>query len=68
MASGAPVQTYEFTPDQIVEGIEQAIHDGEVAVVPSLIKLLAVQDPRRAQQVLDTIEAGIAISRAGDPR
>lgn len=47
---------HEFTPDEIIEGITKAIHDRELAVVPNLIALLAIQDPRRAQDILDTIE------------
>lgn len=58
--------SHEFTPDQIVQGIESALHDHEVAVVPGLIRLLAVQDPARAEALLDTIELGIAISRAAE--
>jgi hypothetical protein len=60
------VSDHEFTPDQIVEGIETALADHQVTVIPGLIKLLAVQDPRRAQQVLDTIETGLTI--AGERR
>lgn len=56
----------EFTSDQIVQGIESALHDHEVTVVPGLIRLLAVQDPARAEAVLDTINLGIAISRAAE--
>lgn len=54
---------HEFTPDQIVDGITHAIREREFDVVPSLIKLLAVQDPRRAQAVLNSIEVGIELGR-----
>lgn len=56
----------EFTPDQIVAGITSALHEGDVTVVPGLIRLLAVKDPHRAQAVLDTIELGIAMSRTAE--
>lgn len=56
---------HAFTPDQIVDGITQAIHDRELEVVPSLIKLLATQDPQRAQDVLDTIDLATVIAGAG---
>lgn len=52
-----------FTPDEIVAGIERAIHERELHVVPALIKLLAVQDPQRAQAVLDTIELAQVLTR-----
>lgn len=57
--------SHTFTPDQIVDGITQAIHDREFEVVPSLIQLLAVQDPQRAQDVLDTIDLAAVIAGAG---
>lgn len=34
-----------------------------VRLVPSLIRMLAVQNPDRATQILKTIERGIAMSR-----
>ncbi|MFD5089378.1 hypothetical protein ACFWMR_02165 [Amycolatopsis thailandensis] len=58
----------EFTADQIVDGIHCALADGEVAVVPGLLKLLAVQDPGRAEHLLNTIEAGLALARNPDAR
>jgi hypothetical protein len=48
--------TFDPTPDQIVAGINQALADRELAIVPGLIRLLAVKDPHRAQAVLDAIE------------
>lgn len=47
---------HEFTPDEIVAGIQKALAERELEVVPGLIKLLAVQDPHRAQAILDWIE------------
>lgn len=55
---------HEFTSDQISETIATAIRDREFEVVPGLIRLLAVQDPGRAQEVLDTIEAAQIIAKA----
>lgn len=55
---------HEFTSDQITETIAGAIRDREFEVVPGLIRLLAVQDPDRAQEVLDTIEAAQVIAKA----
>lgn len=60
--------THEFTPDQIVDGISSAIRERKFAVVESLLKMLAVQDPGRAQDILDTIDLAniIASSRRTD--
>lgn len=55
-----------YTADQLVFSIKQALHDHEVTVVPGLIKLLAVIDPSRAQDVLDTIKLGIRLRRTLD--
>lgn len=47
---------FDWTADEIEAGIAKAIGDRDLWVVPGLIRLLARQDPRRAQAVLDTIE------------
>jgi len=46
----------EFTPDQIMEGIASALRERRLDVIPGLLKLLAVQDPDRAQSVLDAFD------------
>ncbi|GAB3156415.1 hypothetical protein GCM10027258_62820 [Amycolatopsis stemonae] len=56
----------EFTSDQIVESIGTALAEREFKIVLSLLKLLAAQEPRRAQEVLDVIEAGLALGRGED--
>lgn len=53
----------EYTADQIAAAIETALRDREVQVVPSLLKMLAVRDPQRAQAMLDTITMGIDLNR-----
>lgn len=45
-----------FTPEQIEQGIEQALHDRELEIVPSLLRLLAVQDPHRAACLLEVVK------------
>ncbi|HKS46743.1 MAG TPA: hypothetical protein VJT49_16850 [Amycolatopsis sp.] len=47
--------THEFTPDQIEAGIASALDKHKFDVIPSLIKLLALQDPERAQKALDAL-------------
>lgn len=58
---------HEFTSDQITETIAIAIRDREFEVVPGLIRLLALQDPGRAQLILDTVDLARVIAKAGQP-
>lgn len=51
----------QFTSDQIVAGIVHAIRNLDFGVVPGLVKLLAVQDPQRAQEVLDQLHGRVRI-------
>ena len=53
----------EFTSAQILDGINHAIKARDFEVIPSLLRLLAVQDPHAAQAVLDTVSLGEALSR-----
>jgi hypothetical protein len=50
-------------PDGLVAQIEQALRDNDVERVPALIMQLALQDAERAQQMLDTINVGVTLSR-----
>lgn len=59
--------THEFTSDQITESIANAIRDRDLEVVPGLIRLLALQDPGRAQLILDTVELARIIAAASQP-
>lgn len=52
---------HEFTPAQIEAGIAHALDDREFDLIPSLIKLLALQDPHRAQEVLDALTGQVTI-------
>lgn len=49
--------------DGLAASIEHALETGDVDSVPGLLMQLAVEDPRRAKELLDTIEVGISISR-----
>jgi putative heme iron utilization protein len=53
---------HEFTPDQIEQGIAKAVQEREFDVIPSLVKLLAVQDPHRAQRVLDALHGRVTLT------
>jgi hypothetical protein len=45
----------EFTSDQIEHGIACAVEERNFDVIPALVKLLAIQDPARAQTVYDAL-------------
>jgi hypothetical protein len=55
-----------YTADQLVDAITAALHDRELTAVPGLLRMLAVADPRLAQQALDTIHLGLTLGRLGD--
>lgn len=52
----------EFTDAQIVESIHAALREGKVEVVGSLIAVLAVQNPRRAERIRDSLLAASRIA------
>jgi hypothetical protein len=58
---------HEYTSDQITETIAVAIRERDFEVVPGLIRLLAMQDPGRAQLILDTVEVARIIAKARQP-
>lgn len=45
----------EFTDDQILEGISDAIENGNLPIAADLIKLLALQNPDAAQKIYDAV-------------
>jgi len=51
--------------DFLVKVIGNAIRDADFPLAETGIKVLATVDPQRAQDVLDTIRAGLAIQEAG---
>lgn len=57
-----PVQ---WTADEIVAVIPKVLDDPEA--VYALLRLLAVRDPHKAQEVLDTIELGLYLAKGGRP-
>jgi len=56
----------EFTDEQIVEAIGAAIGEHEFEVVVSLTKLLALQNPDKAQHCLNLMKLGLELSRRND--
>lgn len=57
---------HEFTPDQIEDAIARAVKDHEFDVIPSLVRLLAVQSPDRAQRVLDALQGRYTVNLVGE--
>jgi len=56
----------EFTSEQIIQGIAAAIREHDFKVVPGLIKLLALQDPVQAQDLLESMKHVMAARGIGD--
>lgn len=52
----------EFTDDQIERGIRLALGKQDIKAVPGLIALLAIQNPRRADMVRQTILYGLDLA------
>lgn len=60
MTSGGGVQSTnqpQFSDEQIELGIADAVRERKFEMVRSLLGLLAMQNPRRAQLILDAIYA-----------
>lgn len=54
-------QQAEFSADQIMDGIVLALRDRKLDLIPSLLRLLAVQDPVYARQVLDALSGELLV-------
>lgn len=52
----------EFTDEQIERGIHHALMGQDIEVIPGLIALLALQNPKRADEIRTTILLGLAIA------
>jgi hypothetical protein len=57
--------TDDYTADQIKDAIPEAIRRGDFEAVDGLLRLLAVTDPRAAQNVLDVIRIALEIRKDG---
>jgi hypothetical protein len=53
----------DWTADEIIALIPRMLDDPPA--LSALLRLLAVRDPRRAQEVLDTIELGLFLAEKG---
>lgn len=49
----------QWTAAEITECIHKALQDREIGAIEGLLKLLAVRDPRRAEELMDTLKVGL---------
>jgi hypothetical protein len=63
---GRAVSAPEFTPDDCVKIFHAALQTGDARGVEAALTLLAVLDPHRAQNLLDTARVAVAIAQAAD--
>lgn len=50
-----------YTDAQIIAAVGAAIRAGDIEVVPGLIALLALQNPREAELLLDSIQVALKL-------
>lgn len=53
----------QYTDDQLVAGVSNALADANLEAVEAIMLVLAGQNPTRAQEVYDTMLAGVLIAR-----
>lgn len=56
----------QFTSDEIVDTIHHALENREIGAIDGLMKLLAVRDPHRAADLMDTLKAGLFLAGLND--
>lgn len=56
----------EYPDESYVLAIGDALKARDMEAVVGLLRRLAVQNPRLAQQMLDTVQAGVLIAKAAD--
>jgi len=56
----------DYTPDQITAGIAEAVKARDFPAVASLLKMLAVRDPRQAEVVYESMRAVLGYGRISD--
>lgn len=57
-----PASHPELTPDVLVQMFHAALAAGDVRGVEAALKVLAVRDPHRAQELHDALELGLEIA------
>lgn len=52
-----------YSDDQLVAGVANALKAQDIQAVEAIMLVLAGQNPRRAQEVFDTMQVGVLIAR-----
>ena len=52
------------TPDELERVFRAAVSDGDAQGVDAALRLMAVQDPHRAQRLLDALDGALTIAHA----
>lgn len=52
----------EFTPEVLENIIHAALKAGDIEGVGHALRIMAVRDPHRAQQLIDTMKLGIVLA------
>lgn len=60
------LESQQFTSDEIVDTIHHALEQREIHAIEGLLKLLAVRDPRRAEELMDTLKVGLFLAGLND--
>jgi hypothetical protein len=55
---------HEFSVEDIEKGIHHALRAQDVQAIPGLLKLMALQDPERAEELRQTMLLGVTIAGA----
>lgn len=56
----------EWTTAQIEAMLPQAVGKADMKAIEGLIMLLALKDPHRAQEVMDTLKVGLMLAKERD--
>ncbi len=60
------LESRQWTAEEIIESINHALENREIQAIEGLMKLLAVRDSAAAQDVMDTLKAGLFLAGLAD--
>jgi hypothetical protein len=71
-ALGGPALTTDaelraLTPDQLEKCVHRALKARDVQAVEGYLQLMALKDPHRAQDLIDTLKVGIRLAKEQQP-
>jgi hypothetical protein len=56
-----------LTPDQLEACVHRALKARDIQAVEGYLLLMALKDPHRAQDLIDTLKVGIRLAKELDP-